>query len=230
MALASPEAPRRPAGDILGRVIRITLSGQEFRLPVRSIKANREWKAKLDAESAGVVNALVEAGDDWEKVLAALQQDVEPFIDLLVSYAPDVLSRDAIEEMEPDPSRDVIDACREVWLAASPLVGIAVESLMADLVTSGSPPTSSPPPSTAGSTMTWRPDSPTSSSSTTSTPPRTESGTGAPPTSTNGYSPSEPEPSTPTTPRRSSVGGGRRKAATARKSAASPGKPSRSQS
>lgn len=145
----------RPAGDLLSRVVRVTLSGQEFVLPVRSIRFNREWKQQLDTSTAHSVDALRNAGDDWEKLLTQLARDVDPFIDLLASYAPEVLSRETIETIEPDPSLDVIAACREVWLAASPLVDMGLKALTDDLTPAapspGSRPTSSPRPSTAGS-------------------------------------------------------------------------------
>lgn len=141
----------RPAGDILSRVVRIKLGGQEFALPVRSIKANREWKQQLDLQTAGIVDALTKAGEDWQTILTRLESDVDPFIDLLVSYAPTILSRELIEEIEPDPSMDVIAACQEVWLAATPLLATGIEALKAISETStGSAPTSSPPPNGAG--------------------------------------------------------------------------------
>lgn len=230
MAIAA-EAVGRPAGDILSRVVRIRLSGQEFVLPVRSIRFNREWKAGLEAQSAGVIDELTSAGNDWERIAGVLVQDIEPYIDFLVSYAPDVLTRDAIEEMEPDPSMDVITACREVWLAATPLAAIAIGNMKAQIETmlasDGLPLTSSQPPSTDGDPTTWRIDSPTNSSSGTTTLPTTGIETGARRTSTNGSSQSEPEPSSPTTARPSRSGTGRGKAAKARRNGASQGKPSR---
>ena len=198
----------RPAGDVLSRVVRVTLSGQEFRLPLRSIRFNREWKAQLDAQTTGIVDALVDAGDDWEKVVTQLTQDLTPFIDLLASYAPDVLSRDAIEDMEPDPSMDVINACREVWLAANPLVGIGIEALTAEIsANAGSVPTSSLQPSTDGPTTTSSLGSPMSSSSPTSTLPPTASDSATRTRSTHASKRPGSARSSPTTRRRTTAGG-----------------------
>ena len=141
--------PVRPPQDVIGREVHITLGGQQFVLPVRSIKANREWKAELDARTAGAVDALVKADDeqDWAQVLMRLSSDPDPFIDLLVSYAPAVLSRELIEDIEPDATMDVINACREVWLAATPLLAttVAIMETLTTLPDASSEPTSSLP-------------------------------------------------------------------------------------
>ena len=142
--------PVRPPMDVIGREVHITLGGQGFVLPVRSIKRNREWKAELDARTAAAVDALTRAGDDenWSQVLLRLSSDPDPFIDLLVSYAPNVLSRELIEDIEPDATMDVITACREVWLAATPLLATTVaimETMTEPTPSAGSEPTSSPP-------------------------------------------------------------------------------------
>jgi hypothetical protein len=151
------DVPTRPAGDVLGRVVRVRLGGQEYVLPVRSIRANREWKAQLDALTAAKVEAvtLVE-GDSvsqLEQILSILDHDdIDKLIDLLLSYdtAGVLPSREAIEDLEPDASLDVMSACREVWRAASPLVDTVLGAMERTLRPTGSMPTSSPRPSTAG--------------------------------------------------------------------------------
>lgn len=148
-------ATGRPAGDILSRVVRVTLGGKTYELPVRSIKANREWKANLNAGTMGLVASLDVAGDAVDQVLAALDGQIEPLIDALVAYAPDILpTRDEIEALEPDASNEVVAAVQEVWRAASPLVVSTIRAMaeMAAPMTNGSSTLSSTSPTpTAGS-------------------------------------------------------------------------------
>lgn len=148
----------RPAGDILSRVVRVTLGGQEYALPVRSIRANREWKQQLDAEIAGLINGLDAAGDDYAAILGMLAGQTDALLTMLLSYDESGVlpTREAIEELEPDASVDVLNAVREVWRAANPLVAMTVERVTS--LTTPSPPTSSPPPPTAGRRKRSKPD------------------------------------------------------------------------
>ncbi len=144
----------RSAEDVLSRSVRVTIGGQEYVLPVRSMRANREWKQRLDATTSGLLSALEASEDDLSAIYAALAAQADDLIDLLVSYAPDVLpSRDEIEDIEPDASMDVLAAVREVWRAANPLVAMSLEAMAGIQPTPDSPfspPSSGRPRSTAG--------------------------------------------------------------------------------
>jgi hypothetical protein len=143
----------RPAGDILSRVVRFSLGGKTYVLPVRSIKANREWLATLNNQTAGILSGLESAGDNIPALFSLLANQVEPLIEILLSYdtAGVLPSKDEIETIEPDCSMDILAAVREVWRAANPLVVNAVEVTTAEAPTSDSlEPTSSPPQPTAG--------------------------------------------------------------------------------
>jgi hypothetical protein len=142
----------RPAGDILSRVVRFSLGGQTYELPVRSIKANREWKAALDQRTQAFLSGLESSGDDMASIFGLLAGQADTLIDLLLSYdTVGVLpTREAIEDIEPDASHDIVAACREVWRAASPLVVTSMTTLMREIETSvSSPPTNTPQPPTA---------------------------------------------------------------------------------
>jgi hypothetical protein len=142
----------RPAGDILSRVVRVSLGGQTYELPVRSIKANREWKAGLNARTAAFIGGLEAAGEDFEAIFGQLAGQVDPLLDMLLSYdtAGVLPTREAIEDIEPDASQDIVDAVREVWRAANPLVATTMKTLMEAIeISDSSPPTSTPPPPTA---------------------------------------------------------------------------------
>lgn len=146
-------APSRSAEDILSRVVRVTLGGQTYELPVRSIKANREWKASLDARLSSVL-ARIESSDEAEDsraaLVAALSSQVDDLIDMLLAYdtAGVLPSREAIEDIEPDATLDIVRAIRGVLNAASPLV-VAALARMTQTEPS-SPPTSSSPVSITG--------------------------------------------------------------------------------
>jgi hypothetical protein len=144
----------RPAGDILSRVVRVTLGGKEYELPVRSIKANREWLATVNGQTAAMLTGLDTMGDDIEALLNALGNHIDPLIDLLTAYDhTGVLpSKDEIEAIEPDASLEVLDAVQGVWRAANPLLATAVETATrSEPANASSPPTSSPRPNGAGS-------------------------------------------------------------------------------
>lgn len=143
----------RPADQIVSRTVRITLGGTPYELPVRSIRANREWKERLNAKTAALVTSLDSSGDDIAAVLGVLSTQIDDMIDLLVSYdtAGVLPSREEIEEIEPDPSGEIVAAVREVWRAANPLVATAIESAASTLTPPSSPPTSTRPVPMAGS-------------------------------------------------------------------------------
>lgn len=146
------EAAGRPAGDILSRVVRVSLGGQTYELPVRSIKANREWKASLNARTASFIGGLEAAGEDSEAIYGQLAGQIDQLLDMLLSYdtAGVLPTRDEIESIEPDASQDIVAAVREVWRAANPLVATTMKMLTEVIGTSvSSLATSTPRPPTA---------------------------------------------------------------------------------
>lgn len=142
----------RPADQIVSRTIRITLGGKPFELPVRSIRKNREWAASLDARFAGAVAGLDAAGDDLSAILGLFQSQSDVLLELLLSYdsAGVLPSKDEIEDMEPNPTGEIVVAVREVWRAVNPFLVTAVETAAAEIpVEPSSPPTSTPRRATA---------------------------------------------------------------------------------
>lgn len=141
----------RSADDKISRVVRITLGGQSYELPVRSIRANREWKDRMNAATAALLMELDPAAT-WAEVAAVFDGHEDELIDLLVSYdTTGQLSRDLIETIEPDATIDLLRAVREVGQAASPLVVIGAQTAaLAIAISQPSEPTSSSPPPTAG--------------------------------------------------------------------------------
>ncbi len=141
----------RPADLIVSQTVRITLAGTTYELPVRSIRANREWKERLNAKTAGLLSAL----DDTEElpaVLALLSGQAPDLVEMLCAYdtAGILPSADEILDLEPDPSVEVLAAVREVWRVANPLAATALATVESVIPTSpSSPPTSTPRPPTA---------------------------------------------------------------------------------
>lgn len=147
-------APVRPAEDILARIVRITLGGKSYVLPVRSIRANREWKETFDERTKRVleqIRASDDADDTRAALVSALSSQINDLIDLLVSYDSSGIlpTREEIEDIEPDATLDIIAAVREVLRAADPLVAIAI-ARQATRTETSSPPTSSPPVNITG--------------------------------------------------------------------------------
>lgn len=116
---------RRSAEDIFAGHVRLVLGGEEFVVPVRSRKANREWLSALDAGFVGMMDSLDEL-DDEQQVLALLIGEADAFLDALLSYdAEGILpTRDTIDARATD--MEIITAVMEVWRAAHPLAAIAL--------------------------------------------------------------------------------------------------------
>lgn len=143
----------RPAEDILSGVIRVKLGDKVYVLPVRSMRANREWLTDLDARTAMLLGQVDVSGDDLSRIYSLLAGQPDTLFDLLLSYdtAGVLPSRAEIEALEPDASLDLVAAVREVWRAANPLVGMAVAAAtIGQSASDSSAPTSSSPPSTTG--------------------------------------------------------------------------------
>lgn len=147
--------PRRPAGDILSRVVRVVLGGREYQLPVRSIKGNREWLEQLGAATIDVASQIDRADSGARAaadLYAALIAQAPALLDALIAYdtAGVLPSKDEIEAIEPDCTHEIVAAVGEVWRAANPLVVTALRNLAAIQESGSSERTSSPATPTAG--------------------------------------------------------------------------------
>lgn len=141
----------RPAEQVVSRTVRITLAGESYELPVLSIRANRAWKDQLNAKTAGLLSALDET-EELPAVLSLLASQAPDLVEMLCAYDADGLlpDADAILDIRPDPSLEILDAVREVWRVANPLVGTALAAVATEMTTSPSSlPTSTPPEPTA---------------------------------------------------------------------------------
>lgn len=104
--------PLRPAEDVVGAVVPITLGGKSYRLAELPRRANRDWQALMSSE---VKATIADAGplDTIEQVMDAIVDSAELMMDLLIAY--DVAGAKAwsevhgIERKPVLPERDWID-------------------------------------------------------------------------------------------------------------------------
>lgn len=205
------ELPGRSAADILAGVVRVSLGGTAYELPVLPRAASRAWLEQLDARFAELARDLEKAGNDAPVIMSRLVSEADALYDMLLSYDEHRVlpSRDDIDAIATDT--EILRAVLEVWRAVNPLAATVAEASV--LTPTPSPePRTSPPASTAGVQPSSSATSPTSSSSGTSTPPRTASSAPRTRSSSGSSERSGSAPSSPTT-RASTRAGARARAA-----------------
>ena len=201
------ELPGRSAADILAGVIRVSLGGTTYNLPVLPRAASRAWLENLDTRFAELASELEAAGNDAPLIMSRLVAEADALYDMLLSYDQQSVlpSRDDIDAMATDT--EILRAVLEVWRAVNPLAATVAEA--SGLTPTPSPELrTSPPVSTAGAQPSSSATSPTSSSSGTSTPPRIASSDPRTRSSIGSSKRSGSAPSSPTT-RGSTRAGGR---------------------
>lgn len=116
--------PERSAQDVLSGRIRLSLGGQPYVLPVRSIAANREWKEQWDSTVGARIADIPD--DKPGEMFVALGEGADDLLTLLISYDhTGVLpSREALEQVATPP--ELLIGILEVWAAANPLLGMAL--------------------------------------------------------------------------------------------------------
>lgn len=144
--------PPRSIEDILFERVRLIIGGEVYDLPALVIEDNERWKASLEAELTGMLQALNEAGDDVSNIVAALTGEPARLIALLRSYDKSNLLPDDDTLRRSMTPLSLLRAVLEVWRAANPLVDIGLVGVtMTDVPTSESPtPTSLPRRNGAG--------------------------------------------------------------------------------
>ncbi len=173
--------PLRPAEQVVGGFLHVTLGGQSYELTVLSMKANRGWTAQL-AEQVRTVLGRVEPLETADQVADLIATQAEVMMDLLIAYdaagAKVLPEREWIDTHATD--RECYEALKRVTAAAYPfgpdllhivpqflpaLIGAVQRgATAATLMLHSSLSTSSSPPSTAGPPPTSTPPSPTNKS------------------------------------------------------------------
>jgi hypothetical protein len=153
--------PRPSTEDIFAGRVRVDLGGVTYTLPVRSRKANREWRESLDEQFVSMLRT-VESLDSMPQILGLLIGASDKLLDALISYdATGVLPpRDDIDAQASEI--EIVKAILGVWMMANPLVAIGL-ALTADVEPEMPSPTSSPTPlgPTAGPRRSSKKNSPT---------------------------------------------------------------------
>src|SRR5688572_4942816 len=172
----------RPAEEVVGAFVPITLGGKTFKPRELPRRANREWQAHLSSE---LRKAMAASGplDTADEVIQAIADSAELMMDLLIAYdaaGDSVLpDREWIDTTATD--RECYEAIKKVTGAAYPfgadLLGLlpelrplilqavsrGVAAATVAMVATSSRSTSSAPPSTAGARSTSKRKSPTPS-------------------------------------------------------------------
>lgn len=79
--------PERTVEDVLAGRLRVTLGGETYVLPVRSIASNRRWVESLDTDLGGLLAAVNEAGDDLGAISSAFTRiGAEELLGLVLAY------------------------------------------------------------------------------------------------------------------------------------------------
>lgn len=146
--------PERSSEDILAGRIRATLGGQEYILPVHSIRENRAWKALMQEHLNRIFGdfaALNSAG----AILARVSTATDSQMELVRAYD----SGNVLPDLEDVTEPELLKVTFAILAAAFPLLATAIDQLldqpqllalvMAEFRTS-SEPTSSPPVPMAG--------------------------------------------------------------------------------
>lgn len=141
--------PERSLEDIISERVRVTVGETEYVLPVKVVEDNEIWLQSLNSDFRQLMQALTEAGEDVEKIVALLTRDPNWLIDHLLSYdhTGQLPDRETIRK-SMTPIR-LLMAVGEVWRAANPLADIALTALTFEGLWSMTAPVDSPPTATS---------------------------------------------------------------------------------
>lgn len=98
--------PLRPAAEVVGAYVSITLAGKEYRLRELPSRVNRDWQKRLATDVRERVNAVGPL-DSADEVIQAIADSAEVMMDLLIEY--DRLGAKAWSEPTVLPEREIID-------------------------------------------------------------------------------------------------------------------------
>lgn len=118
------EAPARSVEDVLAGRLRLSLGGEVYVLPVRSIAENRVWVESVEARLGAQTAALADATDLAQAALALGAVTAEQMLELVLSYD--------VSGILPDYETAEAVVRPHELLAAVPLIG-RVRHPLADL-------------------------------------------------------------------------------------------------
>lgn len=127
--------PDRSIEDILAERVRLTIGGRDYVLAALTIEENEAWLAEVDGELAGTLEAVGDAGDDVQAILAALTGDSDSVLELLISYDKRGVLPPLDELRREVTPMGAIRLALTVWRAANPKADIALAALLTSVVT-----------------------------------------------------------------------------------------------
>lgn len=129
---AGPASLIRDPADVLAGRIRLTLAGQEYVLPVLTIRENEAWQQELELGMA----PILAAGDDLEQILAVIQQFSGRLMEFIRSYDKHGILPDQGDWEKDIYPNELLKAVMEVRLAADPTLGYVIADLSRQVVMS----------------------------------------------------------------------------------------------
>lgn len=129
------ELPARSSADILAGVVRVSLGGTVYELPVLPRAASRAWLESLDTRFAALAAELEAAGNDAPMIMTRLVAEADALYDMLLSYDQHHVlpSREDIDATATDT--EILRAVLEVWRAVNPLAATVAEASSAEIPT-----------------------------------------------------------------------------------------------
>ena len=145
-------ATNRTAQDRLLERVRLRLAGTDYVLPVLKSGPNQRWLEALDRDTRALLGQLQADGTDGPQIVGMFLSPV-----IMPAVKAHLYAYDTTHVLPPQAVLDeqitdmgYVRALLEVWAAAHPLVGTALETVAAILTVGSSQPTSTLPPPTAG--------------------------------------------------------------------------------
>lgn len=119
--------PPRSVEDIFADRVVVSLGGVRYVLPVRSMRASREWEERLDLDYIRLLRVVTDADSDLAVLLGAVADSPFPFIDTLLAYDEDGILPDRDTIFSVATEWELFLAIHEVWRAAHPLADTGIE-------------------------------------------------------------------------------------------------------
>ena len=138
--------PERTVEDVLVGRLRVTLGGEVYDLPVRSIASNRRWVESLDTELIGLLVAVSAADDDYRAIASALMGiGAEELLGLVIAYDETHVLPPKEELEETVKPHEVLAAVMGIRRVQNPLADAGLAAALSAIAGMPSPePTNSP--------------------------------------------------------------------------------------
>lgn len=124
--------PPRSVEDIVAERVVVVLDGVGYALPVRPMRAHREWEERLDLDFIRLLRTVIDEDEDVGALFRAISESPFAFIETLVAYDAEGILPDAETIFDTATEWQLFLAIAEVWRAGHPKADTGLE-LMAML-------------------------------------------------------------------------------------------------